>query len=485
MAEFNPGGAANLNEATKLRLLANADTNVLTNAQLAALNAAAPKASPALTGSPTTPTAPPGSNTTQIANTAFVQAAVALLVASAPGTLDTLNELAAALGNDANFSATVTAALAAKAPLSSPNLVGTPSAPTAALATNTTQIATTAFVQAVAGAGLPDSPALTGTPTAPTAAPGTNTTQIANTAFVQAAVGAGIPASPALTGIPTTPNAALGTNTTQIANTAFVQAAIGALVDSAPAALNTLNELAAAIGDDANFAGTVTTALAGKQATHANLTAFAGLSLIADRLPYANGTGTLALATLTAAGRALIDDADASTQLSTLGVSTFVKTILDDANAAAVLTTLGISAFAQTILDDADAAAAQTTLGISTFVKTLLDDANAAAVQTTLGITAFAQTLLDDADAATVRATLGVGTAQSPQFTGIELGAATDTTLARAAAGRMTIEGAEAVRSSTTQGGTGCAVVQNVVSCTTAEYAALTKDATTFYIIED
>jgi hypothetical protein len=58
------------------------------------------------------------------------------------------------------------------------------------------------------------------------------------------------------------------------------------------------------------------------QAYHANLAAFAGLSLIADRLPYANGTGTLTLATLTAAGRALLDDADAPAQRVTLGLGT-------------------------------------------------------------------------------------------------------------------------------------------------------------------
>jgi len=71
--------------------------------------------------------------------------------------------------------------------------------------------------------------------------------------------------SPALTGLPTTPTAALGTNTDQISSTAFVAAAIANLVASSPAALDTLNELAAALGNDANFVSTVTTALAGKQ----------------------------------------------------------------------------------------------------------------------------------------------------------------------------------------------------------------------------
>ena len=71
-------------------------------------------------------------------------------------------------------------------------------------------------------------------------------------------------ASPALTGVPTAPTAALGTNTTQIATMAAISAAIANLVDTAPATLDTLNELAAALGDDPNFAATMTTALAGK-----------------------------------------------------------------------------------------------------------------------------------------------------------------------------------------------------------------------------
>jgi len=70
------------------------------------------------------------------------------LIDGAPGLLDTLNELAAAIGDDANYASTITNALALKAPLASPDLTGIPTAPTAALGTNTTQVATTAFVDA-------------------------------------------------------------------------------------------------------------------------------------------------------------------------------------------------------------------------------------------------------------------------------------------------------------------------------------------------
>lgn len=111
-------------------------------------------ASPALTGTPTAPTAAASANTTQIATTAMVQAALAALVDSSPAALNTLNELAAALGDDPNFATTVTNALALKAPLASPALTGTPTGPTPAVDTNTTQLATTAFVLAQIAASV-------------------------------------------------------------------------------------------------------------------------------------------------------------------------------------------------------------------------------------------------------------------------------------------------------------------------------------------
>ena len=74
----------------------------------------APLNSPALTGVPTAPTAPSGNNTTQIANTQFVRSEISNLVNSAPSTLDTLNELATALGNDPNFATTIASGLAQK-----------------------------------------------------------------------------------------------------------------------------------------------------------------------------------------------------------------------------------------------------------------------------------------------------------------------------------------------------------------------------------
>jgi len=108
--------------------------------------------SPAFTGNPTAPTPATSDNDTTIATTAFVKAALALLVDSSPATLDTLNELAAALGDDPNFATTMTTALGLKAPLASPAFTGNPTAPTPATSDNDTSIATTAFVKAVTAA---------------------------------------------------------------------------------------------------------------------------------------------------------------------------------------------------------------------------------------------------------------------------------------------------------------------------------------------
>jgi hypothetical protein len=97
------------------------------DAKLATATAAstyAPLASPALTGVPTAPTAAANTNTTQVATTAYVQTEITDLIAAAPGALDTLNELASALGNDASFSTTVTNSLATKLPLAGGTMTG-------------------------------------------------------------------------------------------------------------------------------------------------------------------------------------------------------------------------------------------------------------------------------------------------------------------------------------------------------------------------
>lgn len=172
--------------------------------------------SPVFTGTPSAPTADLTTNTTQIATTAFVKSAISNLVNSSPDTLDTLKELASALGNDANFSTTVTNALANKQPLDA-TLTALSGVTTSANeliystdSDNFSSTSLTSFARTMLAANdassirnilnTPniDSPSLTGTPTAPTAAIGTNTTQLATTAFVKSAIDKDLGASSAI-----------------------------------------------------------------------------------------------------------------------------------------------------------------------------------------------------------------------------------------------------------------------------------------------
>ena len=218
-------------------------------------------------------------------------------------------------GTDLVRKSQIDSLLATKAPLASPTFTGSPTAPTAVTGTNSTQIATTAFVnEAIAGFGAGDMAkstydtdndgkvdaaevadavpwsGITGKPTSFT--PSSHSHSIAQVTGLQTALDAKAPlVSPALTGSPTAPTATAGANTTQIATTAFVGAAIGALIDAAPGAMNTLNELAAALGDDPNFAASVTNALAGKLAAGSNLSDLPNKGTARTNL----GLGSLAL----------------------------------------------------------------------------------------------------------------------------------------------------------------------------------------------
>jgi hypothetical protein len=181
----------------------------------------AQKISPVFTGTPTAPTASIGTNTTQVSTTEFVTNAVATLEASTTATTDSLQLL--------------------KAPLESPVFSGTPTAPTPGDGDVSLKIATTAFVRSsapvlsvasktgvvsltvadVSGAAPLAAPSFTGVVTAPTPTYGSNSTVVATTAFVQ-----GEKASPAFTGVPTAPTAPAGTTDTQISTTAYADTAV-------------------------------------------------------------------------------------------------------------------------------------------------------------------------------------------------------------------------------------------------------------------
>lgn len=216
-----------------------------------ATNLKAPLASPALTGTPTAPTAAQTVSNTQIATTAFVKAAIDALINSSPGALDTLSELAAALGNDPNFATTMVNALAAKAPLASPVLTGTPTAPTAAQTVSNAQIATTAYVKAAIDAVVNASPGALDTLSELAAALG-NDPNFAST-MVNALAAKAPLANPALTGKPTAPTAAQSSNDTQLATTEFVTRAVAPAILNrgalpANANLNTYGPTAASVG---------------------------------------------------------------------------------------------------------------------------------------------------------------------------------------------------------------------------------------------
>ena len=165
----------------------------------------------------------------------FANAAeLASIIDGAPGLLNTLDELALAMGDDPQFLATLNTNIGLKAPINNPTFTGTVGGVT----------------KSMVGLGNVDN-------TTDALKPVSTATQ--TELDLKAPL-----ASPALTGTPTAPTAAGTTNTTQIATTEFVQTKINNLIGGAPDLLNTLEELAAALGDDENFASEISTSLAAK-----------------------------------------------------------------------------------------------------------------------------------------------------------------------------------------------------------------------------
>ena len=294
LAEDLSGSSLNLNTVNATTLVIG-DTNVAT-----ALSEKAPLASPALTGTPTAPTATVSTNTTQVATTAFVNTAISNLVDSAPDALNTLNELAAALGDDKDFSTTITTQLASKQDtigiggLSIANTSGLQTALDSKQATigigglsiaNTSGLQTALdSKQATLTAGTNITIAIDGTISASGGGGGgttiNETTDVSlNNLFVHGDI-SGVDASfnnveldtinsitsttlSYLQGVSSSIQTQLDNKTTE----SYVDTAISNLVDSAPDALNTLNELSAALNDDANFSTTITNQIASKQDT--------------------------------------------------------------------------------------------------------------------------------------------------------------------------------------------------------------------------
>ena len=229
------------------------DANYATVVEVEALEEAvadtyAPLADAALTGVPTAPTAAAGTNTTQIATTAFVAKAVSDVVAGEMSGLATV---------------ATTGAYA--------DLTGVPTK--VSQFENDANYATVGAVEAAQAAA--EGKAATAQAAAEAAAAAVETLE-GEVADTYAPI-----ASPALTGVPTAPTAATGTNTTQLATTAFVRAEVAALVGTAGEALDTLGELSAALGNDENFATTVATQI-GTKLNAADGIAYAAQKLASD-----------------------------------------------------------------------------------------------------------------------------------------------------------------------------------------------------------
>lgn len=249
-------------------------TDVYTKTQIdTALALKANLAGANFTGPVYVPPVPVGNNSQLAVNSAFVQATLAALVASSPAALDTLNELAAALGNDPNFATTVTNLLAGKADKAT-TLAGYGITNAQPLDSDLTALAALVTVGFYVNTGVGSVAARS--ITAGSGVSVSNGDGVAGNPVISlsnSGVGAG---SYSKVTVDALGRVTAGSNPTTLAgagitdaftktesNTA-IQAAIASLVASSPAALDTLNELAAALGDDPNFATTMTTALAAK-----------------------------------------------------------------------------------------------------------------------------------------------------------------------------------------------------------------------------
>jgi hypothetical protein len=340
------------------------------------------------------------------ARDAAISAAVANLIASAPGALDTLNELAAAMGNDPNFATTVTNALALKADDS-------------AVLHNTLYDANSLVI-----ADTDDTPVVK--------------PMGASTMLARLATGGIVAATPSQ--IRTLLGLVIGTDVqaqdaelSAIAGLTSVADRIIRFTGSGTATLDVLTSFARTLLDDpdastarATLGLTIGTDV---QAHDADLDAIAALTSAADVAPYATGAQAWSTYTLTAAARSLLDDADVATMRATLGLgsmATQAKSAVDITGGSVVgITDLAV---ADGGTGASTAANARTNLGLVigtdveahdadlTAIAALVSAANKLPYATGAGawaladFTAAGRALVDDADAAAQRTTLGLGT---------------------------------------------------------------------------
>ncbi|EAA4127267.1 hypothetical protein DO649_24205 [Salmonella enterica subsp. enterica] len=130
--------------------------------------------------------------------------------------------------------------------------------------------------------------------------------------------------NPTFTGTVKAPTPASDSNDTSVSTTAWVRQAIAELVDSSPETLDTLSEIAAALGNDPNFATTMTNQLAGKQPLSPLLTAIAAVTTAANKLPYFTGSNQVGLADFTSTARDLLAKGSTADIINFLGLKTTV-----------------------------------------------------------------------------------------------------------------------------------------------------------------
>jgi len=250
----------------------------ISNATQIALDTKAPLESPTFTGTVSAPTVAVSNNSTNVATTAYVKAVVGDLINSAPTTLDTLKEIADALGNDPNLSGTLTTSIGLKAPLESPAFTGTVSGITKSMinlgnvdnTSDANKPISTAQQSALDTKAPLESPAFTGTVSGITKSMVGlgNVDNISDTnkpisTAQQTALDLKAPINnPTFTGTVSAPTVASSNNSTHVATTAYVKAVIGDLIDSAPETLDTLKEIADSLGNDPDLSGTLTAAIA-------------------------------------------------------------------------------------------------------------------------------------------------------------------------------------------------------------------------------